>query len=405
MKAALRARRPVDFTAPDEKLWPTGRSSSPKVGRGKSQYYSNYSSTYTPTTTTPVVAPPTRPRPFRPSSRPRRRRRLRSRTRRRPHDAPPTDADTAADRPRRPPDRPGPDVSLDELEALLLVQEHDTALDQLRHRRAALPERAELEARGRGAARARGAGARGRRPARRGARRGAPPRRRGPLGRRQGRRGQQAAVLRARTTSPRELQAMQADIDMLQPPALRPRGRGARGHGSTRERSTPSSRRSTPTSAPHRRRDRRGCSGLIADAEAEIDAEIAERGRGAGARKRPRSRSRCSPTTSAGARRTRARARPGSSARRARRATSRSRRRRPSRSAARRAATIVVLRQLRRDPRSVTQASLPFAGRRPQGRRGRPLSATAGRAATPARRRSARWCSTPRPTRPRCSPR
>ena len=29
----------------------------------------------------------------------------------------------------------GPDVSLDELEALLLVQEHDIARDQLRHRR------------------------------------------------------------------------------------------------------------------------------------------------------------------------------------------------------------------------------------------------------------------------------
>jgi uncharacterized protein len=35
-------------------------------------------------------------------------------------------------------------VSLEELEALLLVQEHDITLDQLRHRREALPERAEL---------------------------------------------------------------------------------------------------------------------------------------------------------------------------------------------------------------------------------------------------------------------
>src|SRR4029079_12275665 len=34
---------------------------------------------------------------------------------------------------------------LDELEALLLVQEHDTARDRLRHRRATLPERTELE--------------------------------------------------------------------------------------------------------------------------------------------------------------------------------------------------------------------------------------------------------------------
>ena len=36
-------------------------------------------------------------------------------------------------------------MSSDQLEALLLVQEHDTARDRLRHRRAALPERAELE--------------------------------------------------------------------------------------------------------------------------------------------------------------------------------------------------------------------------------------------------------------------
>jgi uncharacterized protein len=38
-------------------------------------------------------------------------------------------------------------VTLEQLEALLVVQERDTALDRLRHRRAALPERAQLEAR------------------------------------------------------------------------------------------------------------------------------------------------------------------------------------------------------------------------------------------------------------------
>ncbi len=38
-------------------------------------------------------------------------------------------------------------MSLDELEALLLVQEHDITLDQLRHRREHMPERAELTAR------------------------------------------------------------------------------------------------------------------------------------------------------------------------------------------------------------------------------------------------------------------
>jgi predicted nucleic acid-binding Zn-ribbon protein len=39
-------------------------------------------------------------------------------------------------------------LSLEQLEALLLVQERDIALDQLRHRREALPERAELTTRG-----------------------------------------------------------------------------------------------------------------------------------------------------------------------------------------------------------------------------------------------------------------
>jgi predicted nucleic acid-binding Zn-ribbon protein len=38
-------------------------------------------------------------------------------------------------------------VSIDELEALLLVQDRDITLDQLRHRREAMPERAELTAR------------------------------------------------------------------------------------------------------------------------------------------------------------------------------------------------------------------------------------------------------------------
>ena len=36
-------------------------------------------------------------------------------------------------------------MSAEELEALLIVQEHDTARDRLRHRRASLPERTELE--------------------------------------------------------------------------------------------------------------------------------------------------------------------------------------------------------------------------------------------------------------------
>ena len=105
-------------------------------------------------------------------------------------------------------------VSLDELEALLLVQERDIALDQLRHRRVAMPERAELVART------------------------------GELRQREGERaaiGERHRVVHAderriddeaqavgeraddvntklysgTVTSPRELQAMQADIDML----------------------------------------------------------------------------------------------------------------------------------------------------------------------------------------------
>ena len=72
---------------------------------------------------------------------------------------------TAGDRHRHHSRRRVPDMSADELEALLLVQEHDTARDRLRHRRAALPERAELEAQlaqlraRRGARRARSAAA------------------------------------------------------------------------------------------------------------------------------------------------------------------------------------------------------------------------------------------------------
>jgi predicted nucleic acid-binding Zn-ribbon protein len=105
-------------------------------------------------------------------------------------------------------------VSLEELEALLLVQERDITLDQLRHRRDAMPERAELTAR---------AAELGRTVAERDA-----------LGERhrvvhaEERRiddeaqvvGERAEEVNKRLysgtiSSPRELQAMQADIDML----------------------------------------------------------------------------------------------------------------------------------------------------------------------------------------------
>ena len=96
-----------------------------------------------------IFAGPPRPRPPTSTGRPRRHR-LRG---------PPTTvaarrADDSATTPATPPPlqrrrRLVPDMSADELEALLLVQEHDTARDRLRHRRAALPERAELEELGR----------------------------------------------------------------------------------------------------------------------------------------------------------------------------------------------------------------------------------------------------------------
>lgn len=105
-------------------------------------------------------------------------------------------------------------MSLEELEALLLVQERDITLDQLRHRRDAMPERAELTAR---------AAELGRTVAERDA-----------LGERhrvvhaEERRiddeaqvvGERAEEVNKRLysgtiSSPRELQAMQADIDML----------------------------------------------------------------------------------------------------------------------------------------------------------------------------------------------
>ena len=136
---------------------------------------------------------------------------------------------------RRRTHRPGPDMSADELEALLLVQEHDIALDRLRHRREALPERAELGRARRRAARARGRSAPtvGERH-RVGARGRAPHRRRSPIGRRPRRRGEQAPVLG------HDLVAARAPGDAgrhrhAAPAPLRPRRRGARGDGAARD--------------------------------------------------------------------------------------------------------------------------------------------------------------------------
>jgi len=105
-------------------------------------------------------------------------------------------------------------VSLEELEALLLVQERDTALDQLRHRREAMPERAELEARAAALRRAE-------------AERADVAERHRVVHTEERRIDDEAQAVGGRAeemnkrlysetiASPRELQAMQADIDML----------------------------------------------------------------------------------------------------------------------------------------------------------------------------------------------
>jgi uncharacterized protein len=105
-------------------------------------------------------------------------------------------------------------MSADELEALLLVQEHDTARDRLRHRRAALPERVELDSRSTQlrALDAQAREIRGRRDTVL-----TDERRLDDEARILGTRADEAdAKLYSGTvSSPRELQAMQADVEML----------------------------------------------------------------------------------------------------------------------------------------------------------------------------------------------
>jgi predicted nucleic acid-binding Zn-ribbon protein len=105
-------------------------------------------------------------------------------------------------------------VTAEELETLLLVQERDTALDRLRHRRATLPERAELESR---AAELRAQQAQ----------HAAVQKQQREVHTEERRLDDEARTIREHaddadkklyagtTTSPRELQAMQADVDML----------------------------------------------------------------------------------------------------------------------------------------------------------------------------------------------
>jgi predicted nucleic acid-binding Zn-ribbon protein len=105
-------------------------------------------------------------------------------------------------------------VSLDELEALLLVQEHDTARDRLHHRRVALPERAALQQR---SADLRALDAQYREV---GGQRDvvlADEKRLDDEARSLGARAEEGntKLYSGTVNSPRELQAMQADIDML----------------------------------------------------------------------------------------------------------------------------------------------------------------------------------------------
>jgi predicted nucleic acid-binding Zn-ribbon protein len=105
-------------------------------------------------------------------------------------------------------------MSIEELEALLLVQERDTTLDQLRHRRAALPERAELKVRTE-ELRAREAEATEIRTRRDSVL--ADERRLDDEARSVGEHADEAdkKLYSGTITSPRELQALQADVDML----------------------------------------------------------------------------------------------------------------------------------------------------------------------------------------------
>lgn len=105
-------------------------------------------------------------------------------------------------------------MSAEQLEELLLVQERDLALDRLRHRRATLPERAELDARGSDRARRAAAATEIR------ARRDTLLSEERRLDDESRAIGAHAAEVEQKLysgsiTSPRELQAMQADVDML----------------------------------------------------------------------------------------------------------------------------------------------------------------------------------------------
>ena len=302
MKPAHESLPVIDFTAPDEEQWPragTHRRVRP-LGLRRARA--------TDAADAARADGPDRARPTTTTAG----RRSAGRTA-----GDPPDAGTARDRlhptpPRR--RRRECAVSADELERLLVVQEHDLALDRLRHRRASLPERA----RARGDRRSSSVrSTRELRATRRSSatpcspRRSASTTKRRPSARTRPRSTRSST--RARSRSPRELQAMQADVEMLQAPPQRSRGSRARGDGAAgdarrarsprptasasscgadvdaaRSRRSPAPRpRSTPRSPtrPRRGRSRRGRipDALLARLRAAPGAEP-RRGRGAARR-------------------------------------------------------------------------------------------------------------------------
>ena len=230
----------LDFTAPDEHAVP------PVALHHRAR---PHGTTYVavrlprPARPSPCTTPPT------PATAPPRRRRRTTTPHDRSRRRKPTRRNAAQRRTGR-----GRDVSLDELEALLLVQE------QRHHARPAAPP-AGGDARTRRArrrappscARTEGERGRGRRTPPRRARRGAPHRRRGAGGRRARRRGEQAPLLG------HDLVAARAAGDAgrhrhAAPAPLRPRRRRARGDGAARDARRASSRARRARS-PRCRRD------------------------------------------------------------------------------------------------------------------------------------------------------
>src|SRR3954447_9447867 len=164
-------------------------------------------------------------------------------------------------------------TTAEELEALLGVQEHDTARDRLRHRRISLPERAALESElaKRRELEAQAGEVRGRRDLVL-----ADERRLDDEARTIGARAEavNTQLYSGSTNSPKELQAMQADIDML---------KRHRSDIEDQELEVMEARETLDAELASLDADmgRIGAEvtrleGLIAEAEAEIDAELAE---------------------------------------------------------------------------------------------------------------------------------